>query len=186
MSLPTELERVLADTDANTRDALAIVEGLDETTGAWRPAPGSWSVAECLDHLAVSNRVYLVPMIAAADRARARGRMRRGAALPGLLGGWFVRSLQPPVKHRTRNPPISTPRQSPPLADSLAAFLASQNDFRAFVRGAADLDLAGVRFANPFVRAIRWSLATGLHVIPAHERRHLWQARNVRTAALQG
>ena len=31
---------------------------------------------------------------------------------------------------------------------------------------------------------IRFSLATGLHVIPSHERRHLWQARRVREAAL--
>ena len=183
MRLPPELERVIADMDANTRDALAIVEGLDETLGAWRPAPGSWSVAECLDHLAVSSRVYLVPMIAAADRARARGRMRRGPATPGLLGGWFVRWLEPPVKQRSRNPRIATPRPSPPLADSLTAFLASQDDFRAFVRAAADLDLTGVRFPNPFVRAIHWSLATGMHVIPAHERRHLWQASNVRRAA---
>jgi len=29
---------------------------------------------------------------------------------------------------------------------------------------------------NPFIRGVRFSLATGLHVIAAHERRHLWQA----------
>ena len=46
----------------------------------------------------------------------------------------------------------------------------------------ADIDLAGVRFANPFIRGVRFSLATGLHVIAAHERRHLWQAWNVRRA----
>ncbi len=30
---------------------------------------------------------------------------------------------------------------------------------------------------------VRFSLATGLHVIVAHEKRHLWQARNVRDQA---
>jgi hypothetical protein len=30
---------------------------------------------------------------------------------------------------------------------------------------------------------VRFSLATGLHVIAAHERRHLWQAWRVRQAA---
>jgi hypothetical protein len=34
-----------------------------------------------------------------------------------------------------------------------------------------------------FIRGIRFSLATGLHVIAAHERRHLWQAWRVREAA---
>jgi hypothetical protein len=77
------------------------------------------------------------------------------------------------------------PRASPPLADSFAAFLASQEEVRAFLRTGADIDLNGVRFPNPFVRVIRFSLATGLHVIAAHDRRHLWQAWRVRRAAEQ-
>jgi hypothetical protein len=47
----------------------------------------------------------------------------------------------------------------------------------------AALDLAGIRFVNPFLPGVRFSLATGLHVIAAHERRHLWQAWRVRRAA---
>ena len=57
----------------------------------------------------------------------------------------------------------------------------------AFLRRYAEIDLAGVRFPNPFIRGVRFSLATGLHVIAAHERRHLWQAwrgrRGVETEA---
>jgi hypothetical protein len=45
------------------------------------------------------------------------------------------------------------------------------------------VDLRGTRFVNPFVRGVRFSLATGLHVILAHERRHLWQAWRVRREA---
>jgi hypothetical protein len=66
----------------------------------------------------------------------------------------------------------------------MAAFLASQEAVRTFLRTYAGIDLAGTRFRNPFVRWIRFSLATGLHVIAAHERRHLWQAQRVRDAAL--
>jgi hypothetical protein len=51
------------------------------------------------------------------------------------------------------------------------------------VRRFADIDLARVTFPNPFIRGVRFSLATGLHVIAAHERRHLWQAWRVRHAA---
>jgi hypothetical protein len=54
---------------------------------------------------------------------------------------------------------------------------------RTFLRRYAHIDLAGVHFPNPFIRGIRFSLATGLHVIAAHERRHLWQAWRVRQAA---
>ena len=166
-------------------DARALVLGLTDEQRVWRAEPGSWSVAECLDHLARANRVYLEAMRRPAEQALAHRRRRRGPARPGLIGGWFVRMLEPPVKVHLRGqaPPSIRPRTSPSLANALGPFLASQDGVRAFLGEYADIDLAGVRFPNPFVRGIRFSLATGLNVIAAHERRHLWQAWRVRRAA---
>jgi DinB superfamily len=79
--------------------------------------------------------------------------------------------------------PAGRERPAPPLSDAFASFRNSQDEVRAFLSRHADLDLGAVRFPNPFVRGIRFSLATGLHVITAHERRHLWQVGRVRRAA---
>ena len=170
---------------AADRDARELVRGLSAELGAWRPEPGSWSVAECLDHLATANRVYLQAMRTTAEPALTQGRRRRAPARPGLLGGWFVRSLEPPAKssNKRKAPGKIRPRVSPALDDAFVQFLASQDDVRAFLHRYADIDLNGVRFPNPFVRGIRFSLATGLNVIAAHNRRHLWQAWRVRQAA---
>ena len=171
--------------DAADRDAQALVADLNEERGGWRAEADSWSVAECLDHLATANRVYLNAMKEPAIRARERGRVRRGPPKPGFVGRWFARTMEPPVKMRFRMkaPRLIKPRTAPPLADAFAGFRTSQDEVRAFLLEYADLDLAGVRFPNPFVRGIRFSLATGLHVITAHQRRHLWQAWRVRRAA---
>jgi hypothetical protein len=61
--------------------------------------------------------------------------------------------------------------------------VASQGEVLTFLSEQSDLDLAGTKFVNPFIAGIGFSLATGLHVIAAHERRHLWQAWKVRRAA---
>jgi hypothetical protein len=45
-----------------------------------------------------------------------------------------------------------------------------------------DLDLNRLRFRNPFIGLLRYSVATALLVIGAHDRRHLWQAEQVRAA----
>jgi DinB superfamily len=176
----TEIEKQL---DAAESDARRLVLGLSETHGSWRVEPGSWSIAECLDHLAVSNRLYLAAMLDPALRAREAGRIRRSQARPGWIGRWFVRSLEPPVKRRFKAPRLIRPRPAPPFDDAFERFLFSQNEVRSFVRTYGDLDLASIRFRNPFIRGVRFSLATGLHVIPAHERRHLWQAWRIRRAA---
>jgi DinB superfamily len=172
--------------DAAEDDARALVDGLSEEVGSWRADSDSWSVAECLDHLATGNRIYVLAMHAAAEGARRNGLMRRRPAQPGLIGRWFVWTFfEPPVNARLKlkAPKVIRPRMSPPIDDAFSQFLTSHNEIRTFLQTYADIDLAGVRFRNPFVRGIRLSLATGLHVLAAHERRHLSQAWRVRREA---
>jgi hypothetical protein len=174
-----DIEDLDAQIDAVQLDVEALVRGLDETSGRWAAAPTSWSAAQCLDHLAVFNRVYLGAMQQAAVKARAQGRLRRGPAKPGFFGRLFLAEVEPPVKARSRfrAPSSIQPGAAPSLRDASAGFAASHAEVRAFLVKNADLDLTGVRFANPILRGVRFSLASGLNIILAHERRHLWQAR---------
>jgi hypothetical protein len=183
MSVPPDLQILQDQLDDAERDARQLTAGLGEELGNWRPSQSSWSVAECLDHLAASNRVYLTSMRHPATRAREQGRLRRRPAKPGLIGGFFVRLIEPPVRMRVKAPRSIQPRSAPSLDDAFADFCAEQNEVRAFLRTYGDLDLAGLQYPNPFIPGIRQSLATGLHVITAHERRHLWQAWRVRKSA---
>jgi hypothetical protein len=180
-----ELQALEDQFDAAARDAQAVASGLSEEQGRWRTQPGAWSVSECLDHLANANRAYLVAMEPAALRAREQGCTRHGPALPGAVGRAFVWSLEPPVKRllKMRAPRSIRPRQAPSLTEALESFVSSQDEVRTFLRTNEDLDLAGTVFPNPFLPGVRFSLATGLHVIAAHERRHLWQAWRVRRRA---
>ena len=84
---------------------------------------------------------------------------------------------------RAKAPKKIRPRVSPSLHDVADRFLASQDEIRRFIRLYHGIDLAGTTFPNPFIKGVRFSLATGLHVLAAHERRHLWQAWRVREAA---
>ena len=184
-TLPEDLQKLDDALQAAERYARPLAAWLNEELGAWCVEPGSWSVAECLDHLATANRVYLDAMRPAAARAQLAQQTARRPARPGVIGGWFVRSLEPPVKARFRikAPRLIRPRTAPPLSEALNAVLASHEQARAFLRTYAGVDLTGVRFPNPFIPGVRFSLATGLHVIAAHERRHLWQGWRVRKAA---
>src|SRR5712691_830504 len=101
-NVPADIAELQDQLEANERQAEALVAGLSEEQGRRGPAGGGWSVAECLDHLATGNRVYLPPMQEAANRARMRGKHRSRPARPGLLGRLFVGSLEPPPKWWSR------------------------------------------------------------------------------------
>jgi hypothetical protein len=177
-----------AQLDAAERDAHLLVEGLDEHHALQRPTAGCWSVAECLDHLAITNHAYLAAMQGPVQRAHDR----RGAVLgaggtqPGRIGAWFVSTLEPPPRMRMKSPRSILPAAATPLADAFAAFVASNNQVRRFLEAYRGLNLTKIRFANPFIPGLRFSVATGIHIIAAHERRHLWQAWQARRAAESG
>jgi hypothetical protein len=182
---PADIQALDDQYDAAEQDARRLVAGLDEELGAWRERDDSWSVAECLDHLAAGNLIYVDAMRGSAILARRQGRLRRGPARPGLIGRWFASYMEPPVKayFKSKAPRKIRPRKSPALADAFAKFIESHRAMQIFLRENADLDLASIRFPNPFISGVRFSLATGLHVLAAHERRHLWQAWRVRQRA---
>jgi hypothetical protein len=177
--LPDEIRRNLADLEANERRAEALVAGLDTGSLNWRSDARSWSTAQCLDHLNVANRIYLEAMRPSIDEARRRGRMRRGPIQPGWFERWFVASLEPPPKRKMPAPKKIVPAFEGEKEALLAEFRRLHGEISALLRESADLDL-GVRFPNPFLPLIRFTVWTGFQVIPTHERRHLWQAEQLR------
>lgn len=178
--MPPDLPRLLAEIDAAEADARALAAPLTDAQANWQPGGGSgWSVAQCLDHLAISNRVYTDHFLPVAERAPAGA---FAALRPTAFGRWFVRTLEPPPRQRIKTFKNLVPPSSIPLADALAHYLASHEPYRRLVALAATRDPNRVVAPNPFIGWVRMRLSTALLVIPAHDRRHLWQARQVLAA----
>src|SRR5215216_5557034 len=97
-SLPDDLREILAQLEASDREAHALLHDLNEEQLNWRPDERSWSIAQCLDHLNVTNRIYLAPMLHTVKQARKAGSVRRGPLRLGFLGRWFVSTMEPPPK----------------------------------------------------------------------------------------
>jgi len=179
-ALPDDLQRLAHDIDAADARADALAGRVDDAQFFWQPGEGRrWSIALCLDHLAVANTVYGEAMRTAVDRAREAGWARRGSATPGFFGRKFVESLEPPAKRRTSAPAKIRPRRISSRAEILRSYHAAHDDLRTLIADAAAIDVNRATFANPFIPFIKMRVSTGLNVIAAHDRRHLWQAEEV-------
>lgn len=179
-SLPEDLGELQVQLEASDHEAQALLRDLDEEQLNWRPDERSWSIAQCIDHLNVTNRVYLVPIRHAIEEARRKGVVRKGPIHPGFFGRWFVATLEPPPKRKLPAPRKIVPAVRKGKAELIEEWRRAQADLATLLREAAGIDLNGTRFVNPFISVIRFSVGTGFQVIAAHERRHLWQAGQVR------
>jgi hypothetical protein len=175
-----ELQEYERQFEAISQDAEDLVEGLSDAQFNWRPQPGRWSIAECLEHLNVTARHYLPMLNATLEQARARQLCSQGPFRYGFLGAWFVRTMEPPPKRRFKAPQRFLPPTDQSLKQVIEAFRDLQGQFLACVREANGLHLARAKVRLPATNLIKLSLGQALALMAAHERRHLWQARQVR------
>jgi DinB superfamily len=180
-----ELEAMIEQLDAVKAEGRAVTDGLSDAQLNWRPRPDSWSVAECLQHLNVSVRHTLPAFDRAISEARAKGKTGTGPFTYGWFSRWMVASMEPPPKRRMGTfkifalPSGGTYRG----ADVLDEFLTVRDELARRVRESDGLDLAKVRVISPVNRLLRLPLGAYLAFVIAHDRRHLWQARQVRNAS---
>jgi hypothetical protein len=179
-ALPEELEDRRRQLEAVNTDARDLIAGLTDAQFNWRPAPDQWSIAECLDHLTVTNRELIRPLGAGIMDARAKGWLGRGPFRHGWLIGKFIRSMEPPVKRRFKAPRIFKPRSAMPLEEVAREFFETQGEVLRLINEANGVNLARVKITSPVTSWVKYSLGQAFDLIATHERRHLWQAREVK------
>jgi hypothetical protein len=160
--------------------AMALVKGLTYDQLNWRPAPGKWSIGLCLEHLCITNDVYgeaIGGVLGSAPPAPVP------EITPGRFSRWFIRSyIAPGPESKTaKAPPKITPVSSRVELTVLDRFLKGNDGNRAMLDRAAPLDVNRLRFPNPFIPLVRFTVGTGLEILAKHESRHLLQAERVRS-----
>lgn len=178
IAVPPWFARLTGELDAADARATALVSRLTAEELNWKPDARSWSVGQCLEHLCLSNEVYVLPMSEALATAP------RGVAetiTPGWFARWFIRSYIDPATQKKR---ARAPRKASPVSSRLdlsigKRFMASNDAMRAVMSRAREIDVNHVRFRNPYVPVIRFTIGSGLLIVARHNHRHLAQAERV-------
>jgi hypothetical protein len=180
-ALPAWSVRLTAELDAADERANELVIGLNPDQLNWQPGPGAWSVGQCLEHLCIASELYL-PAMRSSLLDKPVSTVQE--IVPGWFGRWFIRSFIEP-SHQSRH--ARAPKKIVPGArvepSVLDRFLYSNQAAREFVRHARDYDVNRIRFRNPFIPLIRFTVGTGLEIISGHQRRHLLQAERAKRSS---
>lgn len=181
-TMPTESEFIRTSLEAVVQDACQLTATLSDAQWNWRASPKAWSIGQCIEHLAVTDRLYAAKIKEAIADGRARSLTGDGPFRYNLLDRFFVWSVSPPVYVRFSAPkpfrpapePRSVPRQS-----TLNDYFASNATLQQLAQEADGLDFVRIRLGSPASDNMRFALGTAFHAMVGHSRRHLWQARKI-------
>jgi hypothetical protein len=178
-----ELEELREQFEAVSAEAGELVAPLSDAQFAWRPSPGVWSIAQCVEHLNVTARAYLPALDEGIATAIRSGVYGTGPFTYNVLGRLMVRSMEPPPLFRFKAPAIFAPpaatQPQRTRAEIMAGFRGYQVQYIDRLRQANGVDLAKAKVVSPANRLLHISLGSGFALQIAHERRHLWQARQL-------
>lgn len=178
--LPAWSLRLVSELDAADRRAESVGKALGAVLN-WQPRLGAWSIGQCMEHLRVANEVLVPAISVALDRRQHR---TVDEIRLGWFSRWFIRTyIAPnPGGTRARAPKkIEPAKQVDPMV--LEGLRRSNQAVRELIRRASDYDVNRIRYRNPFIPLLRFTVGTGLEIIVKHQSRHLLQAEGVRQSA---
>ena len=173
-----ELEVQFAEISARFQ---ALVDSAGTEMCAKPPALGSWSAAECLQHLSLSADAYFPvwqQVIATAGPRKAEINAPYSVDFWGRFLSWI---LEPPVRIRSKTPVPFQPAECRNIGEVLDRFLERQERMVGALRRCRGRAIDEVKMASPIDSRIKYSIWSSFVVNAAHQRRHLWQAEQAIT-----
>ena len=171
------VSKLLHENTANIEKAKSLTAGLSAAQMTWRTQPGKWSIAQNLAHLTAGEPQGLDTLTSSIAAARAKGIIGNGPFRYGWLSSWIMKSQEPPPKRKFKSARRFVPSPDVDAAQALADYLRMTARLTELIQEADGLDLARAKTPFGWFKMPLGALLT--HVI-THNRRHLWQAEQVR------
>lgn len=161
----------------------SLVNGLSDEQLSWQPDPASWSIAQCLDHLAVTNGQLVPRFEAAIQQLHEHAWRSDGPFRYTWLERRFIALLAPNAAPWMRAPRIYRPAAHPASAGAIQRFMALEERLIACIEHADGYDIGRVKVASPLSSLLRLRVGAWFAATANHNRNHLQQAQGVRAAA---
>jgi hypothetical protein len=185
MPLDPDIAMLVTEIDANLSHAESITHGLTREQFQWRPEPGRWSIGECFAHLNTTNSFTLPALETGIAKGRASGKTGQSPFQYGFFSRKFIASQEPPAKKKFKAPKAFLPPAEVDPDATMAEYRRISGELKRLARDADGLHLARVKVTLPALPAVlraivRMPLGGQLLLTTTHDRRHLWQAEQVR------
>ena len=145
----------------------------------WKPEASRWSIAQCLDHLMVTNGTYLPAFDKVLNGTYRLSFFQKLNPFKKAFGPAMVRSLGPQPKKKIKAPALFAPSASELPANTVEQFLEHQEKLKRYFNRLQQLDTENIVIASPVSGFITFSLSDAMKLMVVHEQRHLEQAMAV-------
>lgn len=173
------VQQLIERIQASKHKALDLFESLNEEQLNWKPDENSWSIAQCLHHLIVSNEKYF-PVFEAIFAERYQSKWYQN--LSGMNRFWAKQILSmttPEPIRKIKSPPVFKPSSSYLPATIVTQFASHCESVMAYFDLLRNKPIDKITLSSPTAFFITYTVADAFLIITQHTERHLNQAERV-------
>lgn len=161
-------------------DAMSSFGSLSADQLNWKPAPKSWSVAQCFDHLITTHSLYLPKFEQLATRNVEMSFWEKASPFSGFFGRFLIKGLDPTNLKPMKTTAKAFPSESEIGGDIIKRFVLHQARMMdAIIKLPSDVDPTKQIITSPLLGIVTYSLDDCFTVLVIHCQRHFNQAKRV-------
>lgn len=177
--MENQIQNALAELDKVTAEAKSLFGNLTAEQLNWKPSAEKWSIAQCLDHLIVSNSTYCPQFEEVSSGKHKNSFYQNIKFISKFFGNFLIKETGAIVAKPMQSPSAFVPSQSKIAASIVSDFEKHQKEFSNAIQQLEKVDLEKTIISSPALKIITYSLSDVLTIFVGHEQRHLTQAKNV-------
>jgi uncharacterized damage-inducible protein DinB len=142
----------------------------------WKPSAESWSIAQCLEHLAISHSTYFPALKKITEGVYKMSFWERYSPFSGICGRLLKDQLQEQPKKKFQAPKIIRPSGSEITIEIIEQYHHSLDRFLQYIADCRNIDIDKTIITSPAIGIVTYSLRDAFQFLIQHEHRHINQA----------
>jgi uncharacterized damage-inducible protein DinB len=146
----------------------------------WKSSADSWSIAQCLQHLVVSDSAYFPDLNRIVNGNYKMSCWQRYSPLSKKFGQILKNQLQEQATKKMTAPKKIRPTAGKMNLDLIEDYCKNLDDFLDYISKCTAVDIDKIIISSPITSIITYSLRDAFRFLIQHEHRHINQAIRVK------
>jgi len=144
----------------------------------YKISPNKWSIAQIIEHLVISNNLYL-PRIKNAMEKKEKSENENTEFRNSLLGKIIFATMKPESKITFKAPKIFLPSQNNLEKSIVEKYLSQKKEIITAINEAGSFNISKIKVSSPATKLLRLNLGEILLLTYIHNKRHAIQIENI-------
>lgn len=141
----------------------------------WKPTEDFWSIAECLEHLSITNQLYFDEIEKQFSEKQINCKDEETPVKHRFFGKLIIKAVDPSNIKKTKTFKVFQPSKSYITRDSINKLIEVQKSLINLISSWVNLNTNRYSISSPASKLIKVNLSDVLEIIRLHNKRHLIQ-----------